>query len=43
MSTTPYFLTAKMPYSNLATAFIFQLIFAGLVNLLLNDSSDDVF
>jgi hypothetical protein len=43
MTTTPDFLTAKMPYGSLATAFIFQLFFVFQVNLLLNNSSDNVF
>jgi hypothetical protein len=43
MPTTPDFLTAKMPYGNLATTIMFRLFLVGWVNLLLNDSSDDVF
>jgi hypothetical protein len=43
MPTTPDFLTAKTPYGNLAAAVIFQLFFVGLVNLILNNSSDNVF
>ena len=43
MPTTPDFLTAKMPHGDLATAIMFRLFLVGWVNLLLNNSSDNVF
>jgi len=43
MPTTLNFLSTKMPDSSLATAVMLQLLFVGRVNLLLKDSSDDVF
>jgi hypothetical protein len=43
MPTTADFLTAKMPHNNLATAIMSRLFLVVWVNLLLNNSSDNVF
>lgn len=43
MPTTLNLLTAKILHDRLATVAIFQLFLVGLVNLLLNGSSDNVF
>ena len=42
MPATPDFPASEMPYGRLATAVVSPLHFFGRVDLLLNDSSDDV-